>query len=720
MFKFKTFPEYRQLDQTDCGPTCLKIIAAHYGKYLDLNYLRTISNKKSEGTSFANLAEAGKLIGLNLVGVRANISQLQKDVPLPAILHWKQNHFVVVYEVNKRYIKISDPQLGLVKYSISEFNKKWFPDNQLLLLIAETNHSFSQNKEVSNFNRYKFLLHHLKPYKGFSLQLGTALIILLIVQTILPFLTQSLVDYGINYEDLGFIYLIAIAQLFLILIMLLSKVVREHILLKISIGTSKSLLSEFINKILYLPIAFIESKSIGDYIQRVNDHDRIQDFLYEKVFTLFFDVLSILIFSSILAYFDANIFLVFFISITFVFLWSFVFLKKQAILDHELFKIESDKQSQTIQFVNNAIEIKLNGSYERRKFDWNKLQVLTHNTEVKALETDQLQYQGGLFIQDVSYIIIILISAKGVIDGTLSLGTMLAIQFIIASLSIPITKLLEFINDFQKASLSFNRIADLIKEPHNDNVGSYIHNISPSSIKVKNLSFSYNNEKQILKSLTFSIAEGKITAIVGESGSGKSTLLKILLKLYLPSKGSISISGGNLSTIKTETWQNMCGAVLQSGKLFNDTIERNITESKSNEIVDHKLLNKVIQLSNLKDLIENLPLGIQTKVGENASFLSGGEIQRLMIARAIYKEPEYLFLDEATSALDSKNEWEITKNILMEFRNKTIIISAHRLSTIKLADQIIVLKNGEIIEKGTHQTLVTSQGSYYELIKNQL
>lgn len=721
MFRFKTFPNYRQLDQTDCGPTCLKIIAAHYGKYLDIDYLRKISNKSREGTTFENLSKAGNEIGIQLNGFRITVDQLKDELPLPAILYWKQNHFVVIYEISKTYIRISDPEIGLVKYPINEFMVKWFLENTLLILVPEIQEQFSTNSESSVFNRYKFLFNHLRPYKKLSIHLGAALLILLIVQTLLPFLTQSLVDYGINYEDLNFIYLIAIAQIFLITIMLISKIIREQILLNISIGSTKSLLNGFINKVLNLPLSYIESKSIGDYIQRVNDHDRVQTFLYEKVFALFFDVLSISIFISILAFFDINIFIVFVVSITFVFLWSTLFIKKQARLDHELFNIESNKQSQTVQLVTNAAEIKLNGSFNRRKYEWNNLQVLNYKTEIKTLETNQLQYQGGLFILDISYIIIVLISAKGVIDGNLTLGTMLAIQFIIASLSLPVTKLLGFINEFQKASLSLNRITDLLKVEHDVSKNEYLINIEPSTIVIKNLSFKYpSSNNQILKSLNFSIQKNKITALVGESGSGKSTLIKLLLKLYPATKGTISISNQNINAINTEYWRNMCGAVLQDGQLFNDTIERNITESNSNESINHDLLNKVITLSNLDKFIENLPNGMQTKVGENASFISGGEKQRLMIARALYKKPKYLFLDEATSALDSRNEEIITSNILNEFKNRTVVISAHRLSTIKLADEIIFLEHGEIMEIGNHKSLLNKRGAYYKLIKSQL
>jgi ATP-binding cassette subfamily B protein len=721
MFNLKTFPEYRQLDQTDCGPTCLKIIAAHYGKYLDLNYLRKISNQKSGGTTFSNLIDAGKKIGLELVGVRATLRQLINDVSFPVILHWNQNHYVVLYKISKQKIKISDPELGLVEFSFDEFSKKFPSTNDILLLLVEPINTFIHNPEETKFNKTDFLLKRLKPYRYLYVRLGVSLLILLIIQITLPFLTQSLVDYGINFNDLSFIYLVAIAQIFLIIVMLLSKIIREHILLKVSIGFTKNLLNSFIDKILYLPLHFIESKNIGDFVQRVNDHDRIQNFLNDNVFGLFFDILSILVFMSILAYFDMNIFLVLISSVFLLFGWSYLFLRKQANLDHELFKIDSNKQSQIVQLINNASEIKLNGSYERRKFDWRKIQISIYNTELKVLKTDQLQYQGGLFIKDLSGIIIVLISAQGVIDGKISFGTMLAIQFMVGSLSLPISKLLGFINEFQKTSLSLNRVLDLMSGNHKIKNYEYAKSIQPTSIEINNLSFFYNpEEKQILKNIQLTIPKNKITALVGESGSGKSTLIKVLLKLYMPSSGSITVSNDNLNNIQSEAWQKMCGAVIQGGKLFNDTIERNITESKSTEVVNYELLNKVINLSNLEELIEDLPLGLQTKVGENASFLSGGEKQRLMIARALYKKPLYLFLDEATSALDSRNERIITNNIL-KFSNKcTIIISAHRLSTIKLADQIIVLEKGEIIEKGNHEVLTSKKGAYYQLLKNQL
>ena len=721
MFKTKTFPEYHQLNQTDCGPTCLKIIAAYYGRFLDLAYLRNICHQKSQGTSFANLTEAGKKIGLGLTGVRVTIEQLKNEVSFPVILHWNQNHFVVLYAMSNRKVRISDPELGLIDYPYNDFYQKWSHSKYMLILLAEPIETKIQVQELYSPSKLSFLLKILKPYKTFYLRLFLALIILLIAQITLPFLTQSLVDYGINIQDLGFIYLVVTAQVFLIIVMFLSKILREQILLRISIGSTKTLLKKMIAKILKLPLQVIESKNIGDYVQRVRDQDRIQNFLNQTVFSLFFDFMSIILFVSILAYFDMTIFMIFILSAGILFSWSLLFLKKQAILDHQLFKINSNEQSQIIQLVNNAAEIKLNGSHERHKFNWQALQVLVFRTELEILKTDQLQYQVGSFIKDLAGILIILVSALGVVNGRISFGTMLAIQFIVGSLSLPISTLLNFITEFQKTSLSLDRILDLINETEDRSENEYLSEINCGSIKVCDLSFSYFPESpKILKKINFSIPKNKITALVGESGSGKSTLLKILLKLYHPTSGSIKISGHKLENIDSDAWQKKCAAVLQDGKLFNDTIERNITESKSNEIINHELLTSVITLCNLKDLIDGLPIGIQTIVGENASFLSGGEKQRLMIARAMYKEPSYLFLDEATSALDALNERTITDNILKSTHSCTIVVAAHRLSTIKLADNIVVLKNGEIVEQGNHEELLIQNGLYHNLLECQL
>ena len=721
MSNFKNFPEYRQLNQSDCGPTCLKIVSAYYGKHHDLNYLRKLCDIKSYGTSFNDLVNAGHQIGLRLTGVKATISQLLSDVKLPAILHFNQDHFVVVYKATKRKIFISDPENGLINFDYEDFKYKLNNEALILLLIDAVENKDDYFTKRGN-NKLQFLASRLKNYKQFYARLSLALVILIAVQIALPFLTQSLVDYGIGQGDMRFINLIVFAQIFLIITVLFSKIIREQILLRISIGFTKNLLNEFVEKILQLPLKFMESKNIGDFIQRVKDHDRIQAFLNQMAFTLVFDLLSIAVFSSILAYFDIPTFLIFVLAFLLLLGWSSLFLKKQAILDQQLFRIDSEEQSQIVQLVNNCSEIKLNGSYNRRRLEWQKIQISNFKKELQVLNTEQRQYLGGLLIKDVSAIVIVFLSAKGVVDGSITFGTMLAIQFIVGSLSLPVSNLLNFINEYQKTSLSVERILDLLSEkPEVNSNQEYLQEFSASGLQLRNLNFCYSRDSvKILDNINLKIPKNKITAIVGQSGSGKSTLLKILLKLYQPTSGSVLISDCKLKNINTNLWQSKCGAVLQSGRLFDDTIERNITESKSNEPLDQKLLNEVVQLSQLGNFIDGLPLGLQTKVGENSSFISGGEKQRIMIARALYKKPKYLFLDEATSSLDSKNERLITHNIMESADDCTIVIAAHRLSTVKSAYQIVVIDNGKVLETGNHESLVAKKGAYYELLSNQL
>ncbi|SDS34079.1 peptidase domain-containing ABC transporter [Christiangramia echinicola] len=725
MFGTINFPIYRQLDQMDCGPTCLKIITEYYGKNFNLNFLREISTQQKGGVSFQGLSEALEIIGLDSVGIKTNLQELIEDIPLPVIAHWEHNHFLVVYKVDNKNVFVSDPAIGRIKYSHNEFQVRWSGanGNEGVLLLVQPNGNFLDNENEENKPEgMGFLFEYLNPYKKYIGQITLGLFTAMLIQLILPFLTQSIVDYGINYENLDFIYLIVIAQLFLFLTRSFTEVIRDWLLLHISTKVTIAMVSDFLDKLLKLPITFFDSKTTGDFMQRIYDHQRVEEFLSGQSLTIFFDLLSIIVFAFVLGIFNSIILLIFLTGTALFLGWSLLFMKRKEILDHQQFDLNRKEQSHFLQIIMAVMEIKLNNSEERRKSEWKMNQSRLFGLQSTILKVDHSQIKGGKFINEVTGILIVFWSAKAVISGEISLGTMLAIQFIVGSLYIPISNTIDFLVGYQRAKLSLNRLAEI----HNQKSEVYLdYNVCvelAGDIKLENISFNYGEQgsNAVLKNVSTIFPHGKVTAIVGASGSGKTSLLKILLKLYKPSDGRISIGKENFEHIEVDNWRRMCGVVLQNGILFNDTIERNITESKSDEPLNQKRLIESVEMTNLSGLINSLPIGYQTRIGEQGQLLSGGEKQRLLIARAIYKNPKYLFFDEATSSLDAENEKVITENLNHFYRDKTVIIVAHRLSTVKNADQILVMDKGNIVEQGNHLELLCQKGVYHKLIRNQL
>jgi ATP-binding cassette subfamily B protein len=725
MFRANHFPNYRQLDQMDCGPTCVKIIAKYYGKEYSLDYLREISNLRTGGVSLAGISEALDDIGFDTVGIRADFVELVKDVPLPTIAHWENKHFIVIHRTTKKYIYVSDPAIGLIKYGYKEFIGKWVgkQHGRGILLLIEPNRQFpNPQEEGTSPLGLEYLYYYLVPYKKYIGQLCLGLLLATIIQLLLPFLTQSLVDYGIDYENISFIYLVVIAQIFLFLTRLASEIIRDWLLLHMSTQINIAMISDFLDKLLLLPITYFDSKTKGDFMQRIYDHHRIDEFLGGRSLSIAFDLFSILVFGLVLGYFNTDVLLIFVIG-TFLFgFWTLLFLKRIAFLDHKLFNLNRQDQSLLIQLISAIREIKLNGSEQRRKLEWKKVQAKLYRLKTNILKVDQVQLKGGLLLNEMTSILIIFWSAKAVVFGEITLGTMLAMQFIVGSLSIPISNTLDFIVGLQRATLSLKRLSEVHSRHIEASQVDSTNIIEPGDIVISNVDFGYgeSSSKKVLDDLSIIIPKGKTTAIVGQSGSGKTTLLKLLLKLYEPKKGNIKIGEEHLKFVNAKKWREHCGAVLQDGSLFNDTLERNITESGGNKPTNRKRLIEAAVIANLTDLVENLPLGYDTLIGEHGGILSGGEKQRLLIARAIYKNPDYIFFDEATSALDAENEKVISENLKSFCRDKTVVIVAHRLSTVRNADQIIVMNKGKIVEKGCHHELIELQGKYHELIVNQL
>ena len=723
---FRTaFPNFRQLDKMDCGPTCLRIIAKHYGKDVPLESLRKSAYINREGVSLAGIKEAAETIGFETFSVLITWENLLKKVPLPCIVHWEGNHFMVVYRVTASKVYISDPAKGKYTLRVNEFKKGWLSEEgKGVAMLLEPTETFSKGKAYHSDSKNHLLktLTYLFDYKKLIWQLGIGLLLSSIIQLALPFFTQSIVDYGIENHDLNFIQVILIGQVFFVLSKGAIEILRDWILLHISMRINIRMMNDYLTRLIQLPVSFFTGRGIGDLVRRINDNERIEEFFTNGSLTFLFDIFNILLFSFVLAYYNLRIFLVFLLGSGIYLLWSLVFMKKKALLDTAYFGASAKSQSKILQIIYNIEDIKVNGSEDRRKKEWYETQLELFNVTSKNLRIHQLQTNGGQIINELKNIAIIFLSAYAVIEGVFSLGVMLAIQFIIGQLNVPLSKMIDFLLDYQKAELALKRLFEVWNEEPEGHHMEVMANAPHDTIALREVSFRYGppGTKEALSDISIEIPKGNVTAIVGHSGSGKSTLLKLLLQFHSPTKGKIEVGKTSISTIAPKEWREICGVVLQDGQLFDDTIERNITESQSKFPLDTERFEKAVEFAMLKDFVDDLPHRTKTKIGENGIKLSGGEKQRILMARAIYKDPKYFFLDEATSSLDSINEKGILKNLESFYKNRTVVIVAHRLSTIRNADNIIVLDNGKVVEQGTHKELLKNKRSYWQLVQNQM
>lgn len=714
----------------DCGPTCIRMIAKYYGRSYSIDFLRQKSNITREGVSLGGIADAAETIGFHTLAVSLDFQTLEKDVPLPCIAYWRQRHFIIVYKITKDKVYVADPAYGLVEYDKFDFIKGWIgtkakkKSEGILLLLETTPRFFEFEQENETRLGFRFLSSYLRPYSKYIIQLFLGLFVGSILQLIFPFLTQSIVDYGINYQNINFIYLILIAQLTLFVSQTTVEIVRSWILLHMTSRININLISDFLIKLMRLPISFFDSKHIGDIIQRIQDHDRIQDFLSSTTLNTIFSAFNIVIFGAVLAYYNWLIFSIFMVGSLIYVIWTLLFLKKRAELDYKRFDQAADNQSSIFQLITGMQEIKLNGSERRRRWEWEGIQVKQFKISLKSLALTQTQNVGGRFFNELKNILITFVAAKSVIDGNLTLGMMLSVQYIIGQLNLPINNFISFIQTGQDAKMSLERLSEIHRKQDEENQNWDPVTELPNQLDIKfdNVSFRYGgkNSPKVLNNISLTIPEGKITAIVGSSGSGKTTLIKLLLKFYEPDKGIIKVGQVDLRNLSSTFWRKECGSVMQDGFLFGDTIVRNITESDSDGLMDKKRLANAVDVANIGAFIEQLPSGFNTKIGSSGSNLSGGQRQRILIARAVYKNPNFIFFDEATSALDANNEKIIMEKLNSFYKGKTAVIVAHRLSTVKNADQIIVLENGKIAESGNHTELTKKKGLYYTLVKNQL
>jgi len=724
----KKFPFFQQLDFKDCGPACLKIVAKYFGKSLSIEKVRDLSETVRSGSSLMGLSNASEAIGLKTIGVKIPLIGL-RETPLPSILHWNKNHFVVLYKISKNEFYISDPAHGLLKYSKEDFLKSWIGNNAdeateegIALLLEPTSKFFDNEwedkKEKINLS---YLTKYLFKYKKFLWQLVIGLLAGSLLQVIFPFLTQSIVDVGIKNQDINFIYLILFAQLALFLGRTSIEVIRSWILLHLSTRINISLVSDFFIKLMKLPIAFFDTRMTGDILQRINDHKRIERILTTSSLNVLFSMVNLIIFGIVLAYYNLYIFLIFLVGSILYFVWIALFLKKRADLDYKRFSQLSQEQSKVIELINGMQTIKLNNAETKKRWGWEFMQARLFKISIEGLALEQYQNVGSGFINELKNILITVLSAKLVIDGDITLGMMLAIAYIVGQLNSPVSQLIGFVRELQDARISLERLSEIHnKEDEEVDLEGKIHDIPDNlDFNIKDLVFRYiGSEKSVFEGLNLHIPSNKITAIVGVSGSGKTTLMKVLMKFYNPDKGEIKLGPHNLKNISQRIWRERCGVVMQEDYIFSDTIANNIAVGV--DYVDKKRLAYAVDVANIKEFIEELPLSYNTKIGMEGVGLSTGQKQRLLIARAVYKNPDYLFFDEATSALDANNEKVIMEKLDRFFTNKTVVVIAHRLSTVINAHQIVVLDKGKIAEIGNHEQLILKKGNYYNLVKNQL
>lgn len=723
----KKFPFYRQLDNKDCGPTCLRMIAKYHGKTFSREFLRDKAGITRIGVNMGGIADAAEYIEMRTLGMRISIESLVKEAPTPFIVPWRQKHFVVVYKTSPTKIYVADPAKGLLSYTHENFQKAWTntDDQNGFVLLLEPNSKFNkQHDDNTKTKGFSFLIPYLKPYKRIIYQLFIGLVVGIAIQFSLPFFIQSVVDVGVNNRDIPFIYLILVAQLVLFLSQTLVNIFRDWLMLHINGRFHIKMVSDFLYKMLKLPINFFDTRNTGEHLQRITDHRRVQDFISSSSFSMLYSLILFLVFSLVLAYYDLQIFLIFIIGAVLYVSWIFFFLKRRAELDFKRFDEMSQSQTSLVQILNGVREVKVNNSQRKNRWKWEQVQISLFRTTMSSLKLSHFQRIGSNFINELKNILITFLSATAVVTGDITLGMMLSIQYIVGQLNSPLGNFISFIQLWQDAKISLERLSQVHSLDDEDTKSNSHSNNIPidKSIHIKNLSFQYGSKssEMVLKNLNMEIPYSKTTAIVGASGSGKTTLIKLLLKFHKPTSGDIFVGETKLDAINNNTWRMNCGAVLQETFIFNDTIAGNISESEQSEIVNRKKLEDAVYISNISDFVDRLPNKLYTELGTSGIRLSGGQEQRLMIARAVYKNPKFIFFDEATSSLDANNEKVIMGKLNNFIKNKTAIIVAHRLSTVKNADNIIVLDNGEIVEQGNHVELTRKRGKYYELVKNQL
>lgn len=721
------FPSHIQLDSRDCGPTCLRIVSSYYGKSYSLHNLRERCHISREGVSMLGISDAAESIGFRTAGVKITWEQLRDEANFPCIVHWNQQHFVVVYQIKKKdgqsLVYVSDPAEGLLTYSQGAFLKSWLVAGKGVALVMEPTPSFYKDKgDEDKRMGFGYVLRYLRPYRSYIVQVLLSMLVASIISLILPFLTQSVVDEGIGTGNVNFIVMILVAQMVLVLSQMANNLIKGWLMLHVSTRISISLISDFLGKLMRLPIAYFDSKMVGDIMQRIEDYNRIQTFLTGSLLSIAMAVVSFIIYGVVMAGYNPGILAVFVLGSVIYIFWIILFLKRRRKLDYMRFQESSANQSNLVQLIGGMQDIKLNGCEKPKRWEWEGIQTRLYRISIKGLTLAQTQQVGGTFIDQTKNVLISFIAANSVINGNMTLGMMTAMQYIIGQLNAPLSQFISFVQETQDAKISLERMGE-IQERNDEEPGDEerIREVPENAgIEFRHVTFQYDGpySDKVLNDVSLSIPHNRVTAIVGASGSGKTTLLKMMLGFYRPISGEILLGDHRLDKYSERCWRSVCGAVMQEGYIFSDTIANNI--GISSEIPDMDRIHHAADTANIADFITSLPLGYNTKVGASGNGLSTGQKQRLLIARAAYKDARYLLFDEATNSLDANNERSIMEKLRLLFRGKTVVIVAHRLSTVKDADNIIVLDHGIIVEEGAHKELIGKKGAYYELIKNQL
>jgi len=719
----------KQRDSMSCGVACLQMICKYYGRNIDQHNLLNLCVPTSEGVSLLSLIKTANQLGLDATSIRISIGQFN-EISLPCIIHWNQNHFVVLYKVkNNREFFIADPGKGLVCYSLENFKKHWISsvsngEEKGIVMVIEPTEKFGKRSMVEDSYKkrsFNFLLGYVLRYRKYFIQIILGLLLGCLLQLIMPFLTQAIVDIGIKHNDIGFIWLVLLGELMIVAGRTATDFIRRWLLLHISMRINISLVSDFFIKLLKLPMSFFDTKLMGDLLQRIEDHSRVQNFLTGQVLNVVFTFLSFIIFGVVLFIYDKIIFCVFVAGSIIYGLWISSFLQRRKVLDYELFEQQAINQNKTYQFITSMQEIKLQDCEQRRRWEWEDTQADLFGVQMKSLKLQQTQEAGSIFINEVKNILITVFAATAVINGQITLGAMLAIQYIVGQLNSPVEQFMSFIYSLQDVKISLERINEIHEGKNEESTENQAKAFdAKKSISIENLDFKYDPHalKKTLEGVSFNIPEGKVTAIVGASGSGKTTLIKLMLGYYRVIAGSIYIAGRNINEYNLKWWRRQCGVVMQDGVIFSESIARNIAVDDGE--IDVERLEQAAKIANIHDYVMGFPLKYNTIIGRDGVGLSQGQKQRILIARAVYKNPDFIFLDEATNSLDAKNERAIVESLDEFYKGRTVIVVAHRLSTVKNADQIIVVDGGKIVETGNHASLIEKRGAYYNLVKNQL
>lgn len=728
------FPHIKQPDAMECGATCLRMIAKYYGKEYSAETMQQLCVVTREGVSMLSISDAAEYLGFRTVCGRISLEKMVEQRPFPCILHWNQDHFVVLHDVKtrrngQRVFCIADPGKNLLRIEEDTFKNAWVStrtygeEKGIVMALQPTPAFYEKTDERRRMAKpFRFLWSYVQPYKRFFVQLMLGLLLGSLLQLLFPFLTQAIVDKGIAGKNLNLIYLILLGQLMLVVSRASVDFIRRWILLHISTRVNISLLSDFLIKLMRLPMNFFDTKMTGDLLQRIQDHERVERFLTAQTLTVLFSAFSFVIFGGVLLYYNLIIFLIFLFGSIFYASWVFLFLKKRRLLDYEYFEQRARNQSKTMQMLNGMQEIKLQNCERRRRWEWEDIQADLFQTNIASMKLQQSQEAGSILINEVKNIVITIVAATSVISGHLSLGMMLAVQYIIGQLNAPVEQFVQFIYGWQDVQISLERMSEIRQREEEEVPERSItaFNGARRDVVFRNVTFQYEgiHSPRVLDTINLTIPEGKITAVVGTSGSGKTTLIKLLLGYYKPVEGEITVGGNNLENFSLRWWRDQCGAVMQDGYIFSESIARNI--AVDDEEIDRARLLLAARIANIEEFIERLPLKYNTVIGPDGQGVSQGQRQRILIARAVYKNPSFLFFDEATNSLDANNERAIVENLTDFYRGKTVIIVAHRLSTVRNADQIVVIDKGCLMEIGTHESLIQRKGAYYNLVRNQL